>query len=340
MKRILIFGALLVIVAGGLLAWKFYGWINHPNTQRGNSNVIFIHDTTNFVLLREDLISQKILISPKSFDWVARRMDFDDTRIKKGRYYLQAGLSNYQLIQKLRLGQQDAIDLIINSSHTLEELAGSLSRQLASDSLAYLAYIRDTFIPQNAYQEETILSLFIPNTYQVWWSVTPRKLIDRMTLEHERFWNAERLAKAEHLTLTPTEVYTLASIVESETQVHEERRTIAGVYLNRIRQHIPLQADPTIRFALQDPTIRRILYRHLELDSPYNTYLYPGLPPGPISMPSIQSIDAVLDAEEHEYLFFCARPGYDGRHLFAKNLRAHMANARVYQTWLNEQGIR
>jgi UPF0755 protein len=317
-----------------------YGWVYNANTQSGISNIVFIHDTTNLQELHQTLINQEILISGKSFQWVAKRMKFGDPAIKTGRYFIQAGLSNYEVIQKFRLGQQDAIDLVINSTPTIEDLAGLFGSQLEFDSLSYLTYVRDTFIPESTYTEETILTLFIPNTYQVWWSVNPRKLVARMELEHQRFWDTERIAKAKELQLIPSEVYTLASIVESETQALDERATIAGVYLNRIRSGIPLQADPTVRFALRDPTIRRILHRHLEIDSPYNTYIYAGLPPGPIAMPSIQSIDAVLNAESHDYIFFCARPGYDGRHLFAKTLSAHMANARVYQNWLNEQGIR
>jgi UPF0755 protein len=198
----------------------------------------------------------------------------------------------------------------------------------------------DEYLPDSDFREETLLSLFIPNTYETWWNLSARKLMERMEHEHDRFGNEKRRAAAEALSMTPVEVYTLASIVESETQAQDERATIAGVYHNRLRQGIPLQADPTIRFAVGDMSIRRVLFRHLEIDSPYNTYRNAGLPPGPIAMPTIQSIDAVLFPEKHEYIFFCAKPGYDGRHLFARTHAAHAENARVYQAWLDEQGIR
>jgi len=181
--------------------------------------------------------------------------------------------------------------------------------------------------------------MFIPNTYEVWWNVSPEKLVERMENEYTRFWNADRLAAAKNLSMTPVEVYTLASIVESETQAGDERPTIAGVYFNRLRLNMPLHADPPIRFEMNDPGIRRILHKHLEIDSPYNTYIHTGLPPGPIAMPTIHSIDAVLNPEQHDYIFFCAKPGYEGRHLFAKTHDAHLTNARQYQSWLNAQGI-
>jgi len=340
MKRVLIAVLLILLVLGALLGWKYYRWIYHPNTQSGESDILFVHDTMSVEDLSQTLVAQNILVNARSFKWVARRMKFGDESIKEGRYFIPSGLSNYRLLQKLRLGQQDAIDLVIHSSPTMEELAGAVASQVEFDSMELLTYLRQEYIPQSDYSQETLLSLFIPNTYEVWWNIKPQKFIERMVLEHDRFWNPVRLARANALGLTPVEVYTLASIVESETQARDERATIAGVYLNRIAKGIPLQADPTVRFALQDRTIRRVLLKHLEIESPYNTYLYAGLPPGPITMPSINSIDAVLNAEDHDYLFFCAKPGYEGRHAFAKSLTAHLANARIYQSWLNAEGIR
>jgi UPF0755 protein len=221
----------------------------------------------------------------------------------------------------------------------LEDLAGIIGNQLEVDSFVFLQYMRGEYLPKSAYTVETILCLFIPNTYEVWWNVSPEKLVARMESEHKKFWNEERLAAARNLAMTPNEVYTLASIVESETQAQDERPAIAGVYHNRLALNMPLQADPTVRFALNDPGIRRIMHKHLEIESPYNTYLHTGLPPGPIAMPTIHSIDAVLKPAQHDYIFFCAKPGFEGRHLFATTLSAHLENARIYQSWLNEQGI-
>lgn len=340
MKRLLIAAACVVLIVGLLLGWKFYKWIYHPNTQEGITNFVLLHEGSRYSDVLQALTEQGILINTKSFEWVAKRMQFGDKSVKPGRYFIQPGSNNYVVIQKLRLGEQDACDLVINSAHTLEDLAGVIGRQIEVDSFTFLQYMRDTYLPKSDYTEETILTLFIPNTYEVWWNVSVENLLLRMESEHTRFWNAARRAAADRLSMTPVQVYTLASIVESETQAQEERGMIAGVYHNRLQQGMPLQADPTIRFALKDMTIRRVLHKHLEIDSPYNTYRNPGLPPGPIAMPTIHSIDAVLNPESHDYLFFCAKPGYDGRHLFAKTLSGHLENARQYQAWLNSEGIR
>ncbi|HLF62939.1 MAG TPA: endolytic transglycosylase MltG [Saprospiraceae bacterium] len=339
MKRILI-AACILLAVGAVTGWKYYKWIYHANTQEGMTNLILLPEGSGYTDVFQALSEQEILVHPKSFEWVAKRMHFNDQSVKAGRYFVQPGTSNYALIQKLRLGEQDAIDLVINSAHTLEDLAGIIGKQLEVDSFTFLQYMRSDYLPESNYTQETILSLFIPNTYEVWWNVRPDKLLARMESEHARFWNAERKAAAENLSMTSVEVYTLASIVESETQARDERAAIAGVYHNRLNQNIPLQADPTVRFALKDLSLRRIMHKHLEIESPYNTYLHPGLPPGPIAMPTIHSIDAVLKPEKHDYIFFCAKPGNDGRHLFAKTLSGHLENARQYQAWLNEQGIR
>lgn len=340
MKRVLFAGIVVLLGVAAVFGWRFYGWIYNPNTQLATSNLIYIEEGACFDDVVDSLTVKEILIHPQSFKWVARRMQYGDHNIKAGRYYIPTQISNYRLIQKLRLGQQDAVDLVINMSHTIEELAGEVSGQLAMDSVEFLNFLYRDYLPESQYTPEDLLTLFIPNTYEVWWNVSPERLVRRMETEHGRFWNADRIAAAEALNMTPADVYTLASIVEAETQAKDERKTIAGVYLNRLREGIPLQADPTVRFALQDQSIRRILHRHLQIESPYNTYLNLGLPPGPIGMPTIHSIDAVLYPENHDYIFFCARPGYDGRHLFARTLSGHMANARQYQAWLDTMGIR
>lgn len=341
MKRFVIAGVLLALIAcGALIAWKYYRWIYAPNTQTGTTSVLLIHEGTSASGVLEALSEGDMVVNARSLRWVATRMKYGDQSVKSGRYVISAELSNYDLLHKLRLGAQDPVALTIHAAHSAEEVAGTIGRQLQTDSLSFLRYLRDTFLPQSEYNEATLLCMFIPNTYEVWWNVSPARLVERLQTEHKRFWDESRRAKAAAISMTPTEVYTLASIVERETQVADERRTIAGVYLNRLRRGIPLQADPTVVFALGDPTIRRVLHRHLELDSPYNTYRYAGLPPGPIAMPAVQCIDAVLDAEQHDYLYFCAYPGYEGRHAFATTLNAHMVNARRYQAWLDAEGIR
>ena len=339
MKRTVLTAMVLILVIGAFIGLKYYRWIYSSNTREGLTNIILLPEGSLYEDVEHALADQGILKNLKSFKWVARRMEFGDQSVKSGRYIIKPGMNNYDVIQKLRLGQQDPVNLVLNSAHTIEDIAGVIGKQLEVDSFTFLQYIRTEYLPSSTYSNETILSAFIPNTYEVWWNVSPEKLMERMKTEHSRFWNEERRNAATALSMNETQVYTLASIVESETQAGEERATIAGVYFNRLRLNMPLQADPTVRFALRDKTIRRILHKHLEIDSPYNTYIHTGLPPGPIAMPTIHSIDAVLHPEQHDYVFFCAKPGNEGRHAFARTLDAHLENARQYQAWLNAQGI-
>ena len=267
-------------------------------------------------------------------------MNYGDRTIKPGKYSLNEGNNNLDLIRQLRSGNQVPVKVVFNNIRTLDRLAGKVSEYIETDSFALLDAFMDPNV-QSSYElnEETMMTLFIPNTYEFFWNTSEKGFLDRMKKERDAFWNQERLQKAQDRQMTPEEVYTLASIVEKETNVKSERPTMAGVYLNRLEQGIPLQADPTVVFAVGDFTIKRVLNRHLEIDSPYNTYKNTGLPPGPISMASISSIDAVLNAESHDYIFFCAKPGNSGQHAFAKTLAQHNRNARKYQRWLNSQGI-
>ncbi|MDX1478506.1 MAG: endolytic transglycosylase MltG [Saprospiraceae bacterium] len=339
-RRIILILLLAVVLAGAALAWHFYTWIYHPNTASdADRQVVLVYPHTTFDALTSSLLEQGILLNEASFRWVAKRMQFDDEAIKDGRYRIAGGLSNYDLIHQLRLGQQEPMDLVMNSAWSTEDLCGKIGQQLAIDSVALCTYLYNVYLPQSDYSRETLLSLFIPNTYEVYWNTSEEALIKRLEQEHATFWS-ERRRLADSLGLTPEEVYTLASIVERETRADEEKPTIAGVYLNRINRGMLLQADPTVLYALGDFSIRRVLNKHLTVDSPYNTYKYPGLPPGPITMPSIASIDAVLRPERHNYLFFCAKPGQVGYHVFASTLAGHMRNARAYQSWLNAEGIR
>lgn len=221
-------------------------------------------------------------------------------------------------------------------------MAGKVSQYIEPDSLKLLNYLTDEDnLLEWGYTTETILSLFIPNTYQFYWDTSPEKFVKRMQTEHDKYWNTknrkENLAKH---GLTPAESYTLASIIEKETTNPKETKTISGVYHNRLRQGIALQADPTVVFGVGDFTIRRVLNKHLEHPSPYNTYLHLGLPPGPIYMPTLSSLDAAIFPEDHKYIFFCAKPGYDNEHSFAKTLSQHNRNARMYHSWLNKEGIK
>jgi UPF0755 protein len=241
----------------------------------------------------------------------------------------------------LRGGKQTPLKMTIQNVRTIEQMCGRVAAKLAFDSLQLVNYIQSGFDTLAGTRSETRLTRFIPNTYEFYWTVSPQEFCQRMLKEYDKFWTAEKIDKANALGLSQDEVYTLASIIEKETNYNPEKTRMAGVYLNRIERGIPLQADPTVVFAVGDFEIRRVLLGHLEVDSPYNTYKHQGLPPGPIFMPGIASIEAVLNKENHDYLYFCARPTEEGAgHAFAKTLSAHNVNARRYQNWLNQQGIK
>jgi len=254
---------------------------------------------------------------------------------------LQTIQTNRHLVRVLR-GRQLAVRLTFHNFRIKQQLAGYLGKQIEVDSLEIMQLLEDAnFLKQFGYTPENVMAAFIPNTYEVYWDCDAQTFWQKMLKENKKFWNTERLAKAKALDLSPIEVYTLASIVEAESQHKPERPRIAGVYLNRLRKEWPLGADPTIIFALGDFSIRRVLESHLLVESPYNTYKYTGLPPGPIYMSSINSIDAVLAAEEHKYMFFCAKPPEEGQapnvHAFAITHRAHINNAKRYQRWIRTQ---
>lgn len=264
-----------------------------------------------------------------------------DTRVKPGHYTLRPGDSMRDICLRLLSGNQTPVRLVVPSVRTLDRLAGAVGKQLMVDSTAVMAQLIDEhLIDSLGYTRETFPCLFIPNTYEVYWTMTPQQFVARMMKENKRFWTSSRLAKAKAQGLTPNEVITLASIVDEETAKDDEKPMVAGLYLNRLKRGMLLQADPTVKYALGDPELRRILYVHLQTDSPYNTYKYAGLPPGPIRIPTMAAIEAVLNPAKHSYLYMCAKEDFSGYHNFATTLTQHNANARRYQQALNRLGIR
>lgn len=258
-----------------------------------------------------------------------------------GRYVMHQGMSAWDVFVKLRLGAQDAVNMTVPSVRTLDRLAGSMARGLLLDSLTLLRALEDEdFIRSYGYDRATLPALIIPNTYQVYWDITLEGMMERMVKENKRFWNEERTAKAQALGLSTTEVVTLASIVDEETACNAEKPTIAGLYLNRLRKGMLLQADPTVKKAVGDWSLRRVLNEHLRCESPYNTYLHQGLPPGPLRIVSVAGIDAVLNAARHDYLYMCAKEDFSGTHNFATTLAEHQRNAQRYVHALNQRGIR
>ena len=261
--------------------------------------------------------------------------------IRTGRYAIDPDVSSVVLYRELKSGRQKALMLTIPESRTMDRLAAQLSQRLMLDSADIADALYDpAFTASYGYDTATIACMFVPNTYEVYWDVTLDRLMSRMQKEHDAFWEGERTEKAKALGLTPNEVCTLASIVDEETANNQEKPMVAGMYLNRLAQHMPLQADPTVKFAMKRFELRRIYHDMLFFDSPWNTYRYEGLPPGPIKIASIKGIDAVLNRVAHDYLYMCAKEDFSGTHNFAVTYREHLQNAARYARALNERGIK
>ncbi len=339
MRKLLLVLAILLL-AGCIIAFIGYRSIFSSNTQclTSESEIFFIPTGSDMEQLMDTLETRRLLDNSQSFSRVATFMKYQNP--KPGKYVINKGWSNKDIVSTLRAGRQEPVKLTFNNLRTINDLAGVFSKELEVDSSDLLKFIIEDFLPSDkSYSREDVLTLFIPNTYEVFWNTSSSKLVQRFKNEHAKFWNSERREKLQDIGLSPSEAYTLASIVQKETLVNDEKPTVAGVYLNRLRREQLLQADPTVVFANGDFTIRRVLNKHLEIDSPYNTYRYPGLPPGPICMPDISSIDAVLSPEQHRYLYFCASTDNSGRHVFAKTLVEHNRNADRYRAYLNKERI-
>ncbi len=308
----------------------------------------FLPEETVFIYIDEEKDYEEVvgqldekagLPSGKIFRLLAERMHYPNN-VKSGRYAIDPGMTMPDVIRLLRSGNQAAVKLTFNNIRTSEDLAGRLAQQLMVDSLTLLQSLRDPLVAENyGFSPENFVAMFIPNTYEVYWSTNVEGLLMRMKKEYERFWNDTRRKKAGKLNLTPEEVSTLASIVEEEATYTDEYPIVAGLYLNRLKRGMRLEADPTVKFSVGDFSLRRILYSHLEVESPYNTYKRAGLPPGPIRIPSIAAIEATLSPGQHDYLFMCAKDDLSGRHNFAVTHAEHARNAARYQRALNQRGI-
>lgn len=303
----------------------------------------FIRPGTTYEQVGKKLIDDKILIDARSFHRVAKMMNYP-RNVHSGRYVIEDGMSNRELVTRLRSGSQTPVQYTFIKFRSVEELAEHTSQRLAMSPMELLNVLQnETFLKKVGGVGLTpgnVLAIFIPNTYEMYWDINPEQFVERMYKEYRAFWNEGRNAKADQWGLTRLEVMTLASIVEEETNKEDERPTVAGLYLNRVRKGWKLEADPTVKFAVGDFTLRRLLYSHLEVDSPYNTYMYEGIPPGPICTPSIPSIDAVLNGERHDYMYMCARTDGSGYHHFSKTLQEHNNYASQYHNFLDTQGIR
>ncbi len=338
-KKAVFIGILVAIFTG--FGGHYYLKIFSENLQQ--DTLVYIPSNASIENVRDSLKSN--LNDPEAFIWVAQKKNYT-SKIRAGKFALKAGMSSNDLINHLRGGKQIPVKLTFNNQHRLEWLAGRISKQIEADSLELLKHFTDsTFLKSKGFTKETALSMYIPNSYQIYWNTSADAFQKRMYKEYERFWNSNRISKAQKQNLSIEEVMVLASIVQKETANIAERPMVAGLYLNRYRKNWALQADPTVIFALkqkhgQELEIKRVLHRDLKIASPYNTYKYKGLPPGPISMPDISSIDAILTPVNHKFYYMCASIEKIGTHTFAKTLREHNRNAQKYQRWLSKQGIK
>lgn len=313
------------VVATGILAAVGWHYVMSPLVKIESERYVKVYPDESPAAVA-DKVHEVAGCDVRGFRWLERRA----ASFKAGNYVVRPGDSMREMWRRLLSGNQTPVRIVVPAARTFGPVAGALGRTLMADSTAFAAVLN---------RPEQMAQL-IPNTYEVYWTMTPNDFLKRMEKEYERYWNADRRAKAEAQGLTPAEVATLASIVDEETAQNTEKPLVAGLYLNRLHKGMLLQADPTVKYAVGDPSLRRILFDHLNVESPYNTYLHPGLPPTPIRIPSVQALEAVLNPAKHSYLYMCAREDFSGFHNFAFTLKEHNANARRYQAALNARGIR
>ncbi len=334
------FGA-VIFLSAIILCWELYQKIFAPNDfDNKKDQIIYIPtgSTIDDVVLY--LKEEGLVDDTEAFRWVAQKMNYS-SNVKTGKYQLKNRMSNKEIVTLLRSGKQIPIRLTFSNLRTSYDLAGAVGGKIEADS-ASIAYLfkDEAYLKKYGLTEENSLCLMIPNTYEFKWNTSAEEFFERMSVEYKKFWTTQRKAKAKNIGLTQTQVCVLASIVDKETRKNDEKPLVAGVYMNRYLKGWKLEADPTLVYASGDFTIRRVLNEHKEIDSPYNTYLYTGLPPGPICMPAISSVDAVLNYTKHDFMFFCAREDFSGYHSFAKNYTQHLFNARRFQRELDRRNIK
>lgn len=339
-KKHLIYAAFLVIIGfGTILGNLYYGKIYKTNIVE--TGTIYIPTNASFDDVEK--LVRPFLKRVAGFRWVAKKKKYIQ-RIKSGKYVIKKGMNNNELVNLLRRGNQTTVKVRFNNQDSLEKLAGRIAQQIEPDSVTLLQVFKDeSFWSKHGFSKETALSMYIPNSYEFYWNTSAASFQMKMLKEYQKFWNTSRKKKAKELGLSPSQVITLASIVQKETANIPERKTVAGLYLNRHKNKWPLQADPTVIYALKlkngmDKEYKQVLYKHLEIESPYNTYKHNNLPPGPIGMPDISAIDAVLNPAKHDYYYMCASVTDFGKHVFAKTLAQHNVNAKKYQKWVAKQG--
>lgn len=333
-----VFFVLAILIYVG---YDLYARIFTPNVSLGNKGeeYFYIHTGSNYQQVLDSLVFKGYVINRNSFDWVAEKKNYKN-KIKPGRYRLISGMNNAELVNLLRSGEQEMVQVVINNIQNIYELSGFLSANLELDSIDLLSLLsKEDTLSTYGYNSDNVMCLFLPNTYEFRWNTSAYQFFKRMVMEHRKFWDEAKLNKLKTLNLSAIDVCVLASIVQRETVKNDEKPLVAGVYMNRLKRDMPLQSDPTLIYILQDPSIRRVLNVHKELDSPYNTYKYIGLPPGPITLPDQSSLKSVLKYQKHDYLFFCAKPDFSGYHNFSQTYEQHRIFAKQYQYSLDTSKI-
>lgn len=332
MKKAILTLLSLAVLIGAFCAWNIFG----PVVSVPEGNYFYIRTGSTYEDVKNNLAEQKI-VRKGWFDFTAKRLNFEKA-IKPGRYEIKKGLSLFKLIRLLKSGNQSPVKLTLTKLRIKEDLAKKVGNIFECDSLDMIKFLNnaDSLAHYNL-DSNLVMTVLIPDTYLFFWNSTPQKIFQKLINESEKFWTEERKQKAAALGLTPLKSYILASIIEEETRLKTDKGKIASVYLNRIALGMPLQADPTVKFALKDFSLRRIYHKHLKVESPYNTYLVRGLPPGPICTPSIETIDELLNAPKTDYLYFVASSNFDGSSVFATSYENHLKYAREYQKALDNR---
>jgi len=338
LKKFIIALVLVIIVLLGFTGFNYYLKYFGPNVT-GKQEYLYIHTGSTYDQVLKTIQEQDLVKDTASFNWAAVNMNYPK-RVKPGRYHLRQGMGNRKLINMLASGTQEPVQLEFHGLRQKEQFAGFVSKKIEPDSTAIINLLDSaSYVSKYGFTTDNVYTMFMPNSYQLYWNTSPEKFFEKMYANYEKFWTPERKQQAAVLNLTLPQVSILASIVDAEALHDDEMPAVAGLYLNRLKKGMTLDADPTVIFALNDFTIKRVLTRYLSYNSPYNTYLHKGLPPGPIMMPSVAAVKAVLNYQKNDYLYMCAKADFSGYHAFATNVADHLVNAHKFQQALNERNI-
>jgi UPF0755 protein len=336
-KRILLIALSVILLAGGFFSWKVFG----PSVKAPDGNYFYIRTGSVYETVKKELLDKEIIRSGWWFDKLASQLKYKNT-VKPGRYEIKQGMSLLSLVRMLKNGRQAPVDFLVKKTRTREDFARRVGENFECDSAAMLFFLNriDSLHKESGLDSNTVMAAVIPDTYTFFWNTTPERIFQKLYAGYKKFWNEDRKAKAAAKGLTPMQVSILGSIVEEETAMKADKGNISSVYLNRVKKGMPLQADPTLKFAARDFKAKRVWNTFKEVESPYNTYKYKGLPPGPICTPSQETLNEVLNAPQTDYIFFVASYKFDGSSLFTSNYADHMKYARMYQDEADKRGIK